>query len=66
VCKKYFNPVPFCEGLKEKLIEQKAEDAISDLSLPFDPYTTCPECKRQIMAQTIAEVAHPAMARRKK
>ena len=33
---------------------------------PFDPYTTCPDCKRQKMAQTIAEVAQPAMTRRKK
>ena len=66
VCKEYFNPIPFCDSLKDKLLEQKAEDAISELNLPFDPYTTCPDCKRQKIAQTIAEVAQPAMTRRKK
>ena len=66
ICKEYFNPIPFCDDLKTRLKEMKSEDAIKELNLPFDSFTTCPDCKRQKLAQTIAEVAQPAMARRKK
>jgi F420-non-reducing hydrogenase iron-sulfur subunit len=66
VCKEYFNPIPFCDELEKTLISKKADGSISELNLPFNPYTTCPECKRKKIAQSFAEVAQPAMIRRRK
>lgn len=62
VCGEHFSPIPFGEDLKKRLAEKKAVKAIDGLSLPFEPYTTCPTCKREKMAQSIAEVAQPALA----
>jgi F420-non-reducing hydrogenase iron-sulfur subunit len=66
ICGEYFNPIPFCDEVKNRLVTKNEEKRVTDLDLPFDPYRTCPDCKRHRIAQVIAEVAHPAMKEIKK
>jgi coenzyme F420-reducing hydrogenase delta subunit/formate hydrogenlyase subunit 6/NADH:ubiquinone oxidoreductase subunit I len=65
ICNDYFMPVPFTKELKERLIEKGEEERVTSLGLPFDPYNTCPDCKRHRLAQAIAEVSNPAMFKKK-
>jgi len=61
VCNEFFNPIPFCDDLKNRITDKVAKDKLDEMNLPYNPYTTCPDCKREKMAQLFAEVAQPAM-----
>ena len=63
VCGEYFSPLMLSEELEYRLVEKRAEVAISELGLPFDPYTTCTPCKRGRITQSIAEVAQPGLTK---
>ncbi len=60
-CGDHFAPIQFSQELKKRIYEKQAEKSVSNLRLPFDPYTTCPKCKRERFSQTIAEVAQPKL-----
>ncbi|MFQ5977167.1 MAG: hydrogenase iron-sulfur subunit [Candidatus Heimdallarchaeota archaeon] len=61
LCEEPFNPASFGTELKNRLAAKEAEESISSLQLPFDPYRTCPKCKREAFAKLVTEVAQPAM-----
>jgi F420-non-reducing hydrogenase iron-sulfur subunit len=60
-CGELFSPPSFTAELKNRIVAKNAENALYSLNLPFDPYKTCPKCKRETFAQLAAEVAQPAM-----
>ncbi|MHA2271644.1 MAG: hydrogenase iron-sulfur subunit [Candidatus Hodarchaeales archaeon] len=61
ICKELFSPVPFVNELRSRISAKNAQEALNSLQIPFDPFTTCPSCKREIFAKTIVGVAQPAI-----
>ena len=61
ICNEYFNPTPFCDELKDVISSKVPREKLDEMKMPYNPYTTCPDCKRHMMAQTFTHISHPKM-----
>ena len=59
ICGEYFSVTLFSNELENRIRAKKGDDSISSLNLPFNPFTTCPQCKRESFAKIVAKLAHP-------
>jgi coenzyme F420-reducing hydrogenase delta subunit/formate hydrogenlyase subunit 6/NADH:ubiquinone oxidoreductase subunit I len=66
VCKEYYNASAFGDELKEVVSNKVGNEKLEEMGMPYNPFTTCPDCKRQVMTQTYVHIAQPKMKRSSK